>query len=92
FGLTLVESFAHGRPVVASGIGGMTEVVTDGEDGFLVQPGDVAILRERLSWMVSRPINALDMGRRGRAKVEEQFSPERHYEKIMAIYKNVGVE
>lgn len=92
FGLTLVESFAHGRPVVASRIGGMTEVVSDGVDGFLVEPGDVPVLRERLAWMASHPVDALDMGRQGRAKVEEQFSPERHYEKIMATYKRVGVE
>lgn len=91
FGLTLVESFAHGRPVVASRIGGMTEVVTDGEDGLLVQPGDAAALRERLVWMAMHPTNALEMGRCGRAKVEDQFSPERHYEKIMAVYKKVGV-
>lgn len=92
FGLTLVESFAHGRPVVASRIGGMTEVVADGVDGFLVQPGDVAELRERLSWMAIHSVGALEMGMRGRAKVEERFSPARHYEKILAIYKKAGVE
>lgn len=92
FGLTLVESFAHGRPVVASRIGGMTEVVTDGVDGFLVQPGDATELRERLIWMATHSADAMEMGRRGRVKVEEQFRPEGHYEKIMTIYKNLGVE
>lgn len=90
FGLTLVESFAHGRPVVASRIGGMTEVVTDGVDGFLVQPGDAEALRERLLWMATHPGVALEMGRRGRAKVEVKFSPARHYEQLMAIYKKAG--
>lgn len=90
FGLTLLESFAHGRPVVASRIGGMTEVVADGDDGFLVQPGEATELRERLLWLMEHPVDALEMGRRGRVKVEEQFSPERHYEQIMAIYKSVG--
>ncbi|MBL1260811.1 MAG: glycosyltransferase family 4 protein [Thiotrichaceae bacterium] len=92
FGLNLVESFASGRPVVASRIGGMTEVVADGEDGFLVSPGDVDALRERLLWMVTHPGQALEMGLSGRAKVEDQFSPERHYEKLMAVYKKVGVQ
>jgi glycosyltransferase involved in cell wall biosynthesis len=91
FGLTLVESFAHGRPVVASRIGGMTEVVTDEVDGFLIPPGDATALRERLLWMATHPQQALEMGRRGRAKVENQFSPEQHYEKIMAVYKKVGI-
>jgi len=92
FGLNLVESFASGRPVVASRIGGMTEVVADGEDGFLVSPGDVDALRERLLWMVTHPGQALEMGLSGRAKVEDQFSPERHYEKLMAVYKKLGVQ
>lgn len=92
FGLTLVESFAHGRPVVASRIGGMTEVVTDRVDGFLVRPGDIAELRERLSWMATHPADALEMGMRGRAGVEDRFSPERHYEDILAIYKKAGAQ
>lgn len=92
FGLTLVESFAHGRPVVASRIGGMTEVVADGVDGFLVRPGDAAELRERLAWMATHPLEALEMGLRGRAGVEERFSPEAHYEKILAVYKTAGAE
>lgn len=91
FGLTLVESFAHGRPVVASQIGGMTEVVDDGIDGFLVPPGDVIALRERLAWMATHPTEALEMGRRGRIKVEKKFSPTRHYEQLMRVYRGVGV-
>lgn len=90
FGLTLVESFAHGRPVVASRIGGMTEVVDDGETGFTVPPGDAEALRERLLWMVNNRDSALEMGRAARRAVERRFSPESHYEKIMAIYRGVG--
>lgn len=91
FGLTLIESFAQGRPVVASRIGGMAEVVTDGEDGFLVEPGNAEMLGERLAWMVNNPLKAIEMGRSGRAKVEDQFSPQRHYENLIKVYKTVGV-
>lgn len=90
FGLTLVESFAHGRPVIASRIGGMTEVVSDGEDGFLVPPGDVDALRERLVWMASHRHDALAMGQMGRRNAEARFSPQGHYEKLMDIYRKVG--
>lgn len=91
FGLTLIESFAQGRPVVASRIGGMTEVVTDGEDGFLVSPGDVSELQERLSWMATHPVIALEMGRQGRQKLENFFSPELHYQSILSVYRRIGV-
>lgn len=91
FGLTLVESFAHGRPVVASRIGGMTEVVDDGMDGFLVPPGDAVALRERLEWMTIHRTEAVEMGHRGRAKVELKFSPAHHYQQLMGVYKELGV-
>lgn len=91
FGLTLIESFAHGRPVVASRIGGMTEVVDDGIDGFLVKPGDAIALRERLAWMATHRTEAVEMGRRGRTKVEQKFSPARHYEQLMSVYRGLGV-
>lgn len=91
FGLTLTESFVHGRPVVASAIGGMPEVVSDGTDGWLFPPGDVEALRERLRWMWAHRAEAVAMGHAGREKVETRFSPERHYEGLMSIYQRAGV-
>lgn len=91
FGLTLVEAFAHGRPVIASAIGGMTEVVGDGADGWLVPPGDVERLRDRLLWMWTHRVEAVAMGRAGRAKAETRFSTAVHYEGLMDIYRRVGV-
>lgn len=87
FGLTLVESFAHGRPVIASRIGGMTEIVTDTVDGYLVSPGNIEELRSRMLWMATHQKEAVEMGLAGRLKVETQFHPELHYEKILAVYQ-----
>ena len=89
FGLTLVESFAHGRPVIASRIGGMTEIVTDTVDGNLISPGNVEELRSRIQWMATHRKQAVEMGLAGRLKVETKFHPELHYEKILALYKKV---
>lgn len=89
FGLTLVESFAHGRPVIASKIGGIEEIVTNGVDGYLTRPGDVAQLREQLLWMSQNRKLAAEMGLAGSQKVKKQFSPEVHYENLMTVYKKV---
>lgn len=89
FGLTLIESFAHGRPVIASCIGGMTEVVSDGEDGYLVPPGDCEALRDKILWMAENKVPAAEMGMMGRKKVEMYFNPETHYAQIREVYRKV---
>ena len=88
FGLTLIESFAHGRPVIASKIGGIEEVVLDGVDGYLTLPGDVEQLRVKLLWMSKHRKSAIEMGANGRKKIEAQFSFTTHYEKLMQVYNN----
>lgn len=90
FGLTLLESFAHGRPVVASAIGGIAEVVSDGEDGLLFDPGDAEALRDRLERIAARPHEALAMGAAGRRKAETIFGPQRHYDAVLEIYRKAG--
>lgn len=89
FGLTVLESFAHGRPVIASRIGGIPEIVTHGTDGFLVPPGDVEALREKLEWMTAHPTDAVEMGLLGRQKIETEFDPETHYQRLMDVYNRL---
>lgn len=87
FGLTILESFASGRPVIASRIGGMTEVISDGADGFLVAPGAIEDLKDRLLWIAAHPAAAAKMGLRGRTKAETQFGSDEHYRKLMVVYQ-----
>ncbi len=89
FGLTILESFAHCRPVIACGIGGMTEVVSDGEDGFLVPPGEVPAMRDRMLLMASDRRKAAAMGMAGRSKIEALYSPRAHYDGLMRVYEKV---
>ena len=89
FGLAALEGFAVARPVVASRAGGLAELVDDGADGFLVPPGDVAALAERLRWMSRHGAGAVELGMRGRRKVEERFSPAVHYAGLARIYERV---
>ncbi|MGD1917795.1 MAG: glycosyltransferase family 4 protein, partial [Pleurocapsa sp.] len=87
FGLTLIESFACGKPVIASGIGGMTEIITNGVDGYHLEPGNSLELRERMEWMGLHRNKAIEMGRLGRKKVEEKFNAQQHYQKLMEVYE-----
>jgi glycosyltransferase involved in cell wall biosynthesis len=90
FGLTVLESFAHARPVIASRIGGIPEIVTHGTDGFLVSPGNPEALREKMEWIATHHrTKAMEMGLAGRRKVETQFDPETHYQQLMEVYRQV---
>jgi glycosyltransferase involved in cell wall biosynthesis len=64
--------------VIASAVGGTSEVVRDGENGFLVPAGEPAVLAERLIGLLERPEEAARLGRAGRVFAEQFFSPERY--------------
>lgn len=82
----LLMAFTFGRPVVASAVGGMPEVVRDGETGYLVPPGDESELARGLLRILSDKEKARDMGERARRLVEEQFSWEMIAEKTKEVY------
>ena len=86
FGLTAVEALAQATPVVASAIGGMLDTVRDGVDGFLVPPGDVAAMVERVRRLTADPALARRMGEAGRARMASEFSAEVFYQRTMAVY------
>jgi glycosyltransferase involved in cell wall biosynthesis len=69
--LCVLEAMAHGRPVVASAVGGIPELVEEGVSGLLVPPGDVAALRAALERLLADPILRRRMGRAARRRVAE---------------------
>src|SRR5207302_1116688 len=72
--LCVLEAMAHGRPVVASAVGGIPELVEDGVTGYLVEPGDVAGLRAAIERLLADPALRRRLGRAGRARVAERCS------------------
>ena len=88
-GLSVLEAMASGTPVVASRIGGLVEVVRDGETGFLVTPGDVAELRERLTQLLTDPSLSRRMGEAARADVQERFTWDACARRCLAAYDEV---
>jgi glycosyltransferase involved in cell wall biosynthesis len=84
----IIEAFAAGKPVIASDLGGMTELVKHRETGLLVPPGDVKALAEAMLWMDGNPTAAKTMGEHARNYSMMEHSSERHYEKLMQAYQS----
>jgi glycosyltransferase involved in cell wall biosynthesis len=87
--VSAIEALAGGRPVVATRVGGVPDVVRDGVDGFLVEPGDVDAMAERLSALAADPPLRHRMGEAGRASVHERYSVERLLDDIDALYRRL---
>lgn len=89
FPRTIVEAFACGLPVIASRIGALTDLVSDGQTGLLFEPGNPHDLADKMAWALANPERMADMGRKARAQYEEQFSAGENYRVLMGIYNNV---
>ena len=76
FGLVAVEALLLGRPVVATRIGGLPEVIKDGETGILVDPDDPQALADAIIHLLSHPDEATTLGRAGLADARARFSIE----------------
>jgi len=76
FGIVALEAGAAGKAVVASDIGGLRDVVVDGETGLLVPPGDRGALRLALQRLLADPAERDRMGEGAQKRVQEAFSPE----------------
>jgi glycosyltransferase involved in cell wall biosynthesis len=74
FGVACAEAMAHGRPVVASAVGGLRDLVIDGETGVLVPPGDVGALRTALERLLSDAELRRRLGDAARKRAREHFS------------------
>lgn len=89
FGQIIIEAFAHNKPVIASSIGGIPEIITEGLDGLLVQPKDPKALAQTIRWLWDNPKVAIQMGKNGRKKVEEVYNSDIHYHNLIQIYQQV---
>ena len=92
FGLINLEAMACEAPVVASGVGGILEVVEDGKTGLLVPPAQPAALAEALTRVLGNPDLARDMGKAGRRRVEEKFAWASVAERTEQVYADAIAE
>jgi glycosyltransferase involved in cell wall biosynthesis len=84
----VLEAFAAGVPVVATAVGGIPEIVADGENGYLVPPGDATALAARMRDLLGSRSRRREMGQRGKERVQEEYTFEtqaRAYARLFAV-------
>ena len=86
FGFTIAEAMASGRPVIATRVGAIPELVRDGHSGFLVEVGDVNAMAERLLLLARSPELRASMGVIGRQICEKQFDVVRQVASLIRMY------
>ncbi len=87
--MALLEAMAACRPIVASRVGGIPEIIEEGVDGYLVEPMDVDNLAERCRRLIESPDVARYMGEQGRKRVERDFSATVMADRVISVYKEL---
>ncbi len=87
--MALLEAMAASRPIVASRVGGIPEIIEDGVDGYLVEPMDVNTLAERCRRLIESPDVARKMGEQGRKRVEREFPATAMADRVVSVYKEL---
>ena len=87
--MSCIESFASGTPVIGARIGGIPEMVDDGETGLLFEPFSRDDLRAKIEYLYARKDECARMGRLARRKAEREYGAQSHIRRLMAIYAEV---
>ena len=87
--LTILESYACGKPVIGSRMGGIPELIIDKKTGLIFNPGDKNDLKEKIKKLLDNPEKIEIMGSDARKFVEDNYNSKNYYNKIIDIYKKI---
>lgn len=91
FGWVFIEAMAAGLPVIATQINAIPEIVTHGETGFLIKPGDRHDLAEKIQALIENPNLGREMGAKGRRVVERKFNAQTHCQILEDTFREVSL-
>jgi glycosyltransferase involved in cell wall biosynthesis len=86
----ILQAQAMARPIVATKIGGIPEVVEDGKTGLLVEPKDAPALADAIGRLLEKQEFANSLGRNGRQQIEKKYSLDAMGERLLALYESLG--
>jgi len=86
FGLVAIEAMSMGKPVIASGHGGLIEILDQGRCGILIEPGNIDDLVSAIVRLAQSPDVRASLGAKGLARVSQHFSAERYVSDVISVY------
>jgi glycosyltransferase involved in cell wall biosynthesis len=89
--MSVLEAMAAGCPVVATNVGGMPDLITNGVDGLLVPPGDPDALAAALQRILRDHAFAQQLGNAARQTIANRYTAERSLERLEQMYAGLGV-
>jgi len=90
FPMVLLEAYACGKPIVASNVGGLKELIMDGETGLLFEAGNFKQMAEKMIYLLNNVGRAVELGRKAKKLVEEKYSIDKVADDLEALYMEVA--
>lgn len=90
FPMVLLEAYAHGLPVLASDLGGLSELVLEGETGIKFPPGRSDVLASKVQSLIDDVPFRLCLGENGRKLYERKYTPEKNYAQLISLYEELA--
>jgi len=92
FGLVALEAALMARPVIATRVGGLPEVVVHEQTGLLVEQENSGALAEAIAYLLAHPHTAIHMGQAARLRAQQVFSWERHVTAYDVLYQQLAAD
>ena len=87
--MTNIESFINGKPVIASNIGGIPEIIEHNVNGLLFEPANIEQLKECIIKYYNNPKLVIEHGKNAYQKAITEYTEEKYYNKLIDVYNNV---
>ena len=87
----ILESYAYGKPVIASDLGSLSDAVEDGKSGILFEPRNSSQIAQAIRTLYENPEKRMEMGRYARELCEKKYAPQAHWQRFLEIARRIGV-